>query len=90
MEKQEDVMHNQEEDQIKEERSTEDNVQVINDVKETRRAEEINGKAATFLHEKDLNKNLVETLSDTDLTDEYVRLAGIDEYFRYFSYQPEL
>lgn len=74
---QEDVMH-KEEDQLKE-----DNVQAMNDVKETRRGEEINGKVATFLHEKDLSGNLVETSSDTDVTDEYVRLDGIDKYFIY-------
>lgn len=84
---QENVMRKQE-DQLKE-RAIEDNV-VINDIKEIRRGEEINEKVATFFYEKDLNRNLVETLNDTGVTNEYIRLARTDKYFRYFSYQSEL
>jgi len=73
---QEDMIHKQDEGQMKD-RSIEDNIQVIKDVKETRRDEEIDEKIATFLHEKSLNKNLIETLINIGLTDEHVRLAEI-------------
>ncbi|XP_071577764.1 uncharacterized protein, partial [Temnothorax nylanderi] len=67
---QEDIIRKQqEEDQVKE-KSIEDNIQVIKDMKKTRKDEEI----AIFLHEKDLSENLVETLINTSLTDEHVRL----------------
>lgn len=78
---QEDIIREQEEDQV-EERSIED-IQVIKDVKETRKTEETNEKVATFLHEKGLSDNLVKTLINSDLTDEHVRLAELIN-FRYF------
>lgn len=78
--KQQEDIRKQEDDQIKE-RSIEDNIQVINDVKETRRDEEMNEKVPTFLYEKGLNENLhVKTLINTGLTDEYIRLVGIDKF----------
>lgn len=83
---QENVIHvKQEEDEAKE-RSAVDDMKVIKDVKEMRRDEEIDGKVATFLHEKGLSENLIETLINTGLTDERVRLAGIKINFRYSSH----
>jgi len=82
---QEDMIHKQDKDQMKD-RSIEDNIQVIKDIKEIRRDEEINEKVATFLHEKGLNKNFIETLINIGLTDEYVRLAEIDKSYIYKSY----
>jgi len=77
LEKQQEDMILKQEDQVKE-KSVEDNIQVIKDVEETKKDKEIDEKIAIFLHEKDLNENLIEKLIDTGLTDEYIRLAGID------------
>lgn len=80
---QENIIHKKEGDQIKES-SIDDNIQVIKDVKETKREEredeEINEKVVTFLHEKGLSKNLIKTLINASLTDEHVRLAIINQF----------
>jgi len=82
---QENIIHKQEREQIKE-RSIDDNIQVIKDVKKTNRKgredEEINEKVVTFLHEKGLSKNLVKTLINVGLMDEHVRLAVINQFLR--------
>ncbi|XP_011869587.1 PREDICTED: uncharacterized protein LOC105562982 isoform X2 [Vollenhovia emeryi] len=69
----EDIVRKQEEAQVKE-RLIEDNVEMIKDVRATRRDEETDGKVATFLQEKGLSENLVKTLINTGLTNEHVRL----------------
>jgi len=76
----EDMIHKQDKDQMKD-RSIENNIQVIKDIKETKRDEEIDEKVATFLHEKSLNKNLIESLINIGLTDKHVRLAEIDKSY---------
>ena len=77
LEKQQEDMILKQEDQVKE-KSVEDNIQVTKNVEETKKDKEIDEKIAIFLYEKDLNENLIEKLIDTGLTDEYIRLAGID------------
>ena len=79
LEKQQEDMILKQEDQVKE-KSVEDNIQVTKnvEVEETKKDKEIDEKIAIFLYEKDLNENLIEKLIDTGLTDEYIRLAGID------------
>ncbi|XP_036147510.1 uncharacterized protein LOC114254842 isoform X2 [Monomorium pharaonis] len=71
------ILEKQQEDVIRkpkdQEGSIKDNVQVIKNVKEIGRNEEIDEKA-TFLHEKDLNEDFVKTLSNTDLTDKHISL----------------
>ncbi|XP_018340526.1 PREDICTED: WD repeat-containing protein 87-like isoform X2 [Trachymyrmex septentrionalis] len=74
-EQQEDMIREQE-DQV-EEKSIEDNIQVIENVKETKNDKEIDKKIEIFLHEKDSNENLSETLINI-LMDEHVSEDDID------------
>lgn len=84
-EQQENIIRKQEEDQVKE-KSVEDNIQLIKNVKKTKKDEEIDENIMIFLHEKGWNENLIETLINIGLTDERVRLAEIDIYFYRFRY----
>ncbi|KYN18796.1 DPY30 domain-containing protein 2 [Trachymyrmex cornetzi] len=68
LKKQQENMIRKQEDQVKE-KLVEDNIQVIKNVKETKKDEEIDEKIAIFLHKKDLNENLIETLINIGLTD---------------------
>lgn len=79
-EQEKDVIREQEDQK---ESSKEDDIQVIiNDVEEIKgdeEKEEDEKVERTFFYEKDLSENLVETLIKTDLTDEHVRLAEMDQ-----------
>lgn len=80
-EQEEDVIREQE-DQA-EESSKENDIQMIiknvEEIKEDEEREKDEKVERTFLHEKDLNENLVETLINTDLADGHVRLAEMDK-----------
>lgn len=68
--------HEQNEGQLSDESIEE--IQVIKEVKEfdaTEEHEEANKNIVIFLRAKGLSDDLVKTLINTDLTDEYVRLA---------------
>ncbi|KAG5328817.1 DYDC2 protein, partial [Acromyrmex heyeri] len=73
LENQQEDMIYKHENQMMKEKSIED-IQVIKNIKETKKNEEIDEKIAKFLHEKDLDENLIETLINIGLTDEHIRL----------------
>ncbi|KAG5339583.1 DYDC2 protein, partial [Acromyrmex charruanus] len=73
LENQQEDMIYKHENQMMKEKSIED-IQVIKNIKETKKNEEIDEKIAKFLREKDLDENLIETLINIGLTDEHIRL----------------